>query len=517
MNSLSNEEKLLELAKCKVDIIYFAENYCYINDSQTYETSLFKLWDFQKDFVNLTTTQKRIIVLKGRQLGISWTVALVGLHRILFNNNANVLMLSKGETEAQSLVGKSKFMYERLPTWMRDWRPIKGRSGGNKKELEVEKVNSKDEVTHHGKIMALPATEDAGRSETGSLVIADEWAFHPYASKNWGALNPTIARAGDFIGVSTANGLGNFYHQMWIGAENGKNGFLPIFYGYDEHPDVNEQWYEDKKLEYTDQKLFMQENPRSPMEAFISTGGCIFDLAGLQHISEHLAENPMEIEEMVKRDGFLSTLQNDWSEVKVWRVPIKGHDYVIGADPAGGEQGGDFSAAYVIDASSGEQVASIHGLLDPTAFATILANLAERYNNALVGVERNNHGYAVHMSLKNDMNYGRIYMYRKDRSTGDGDNKEGWPTNVKTKTLMESNLQADISQRSLTVHDMDFVYEAQAYVRKHGKTGAEEGMHDDRVAAMGIALMVKENASRQLHSRPQRRSHGKKHFRTRRR
>lgn len=517
MKELDNDEKLVELAKCREDIIYFSENYCYINDSQTYETFLFKLWDFQKDFIHQTKTQKRIIILKGRQLGVSWTSALIGLHRILFNNNANVLMLSKGETEAQSLVGKSKFMYERLPQWMQDWRPTKGRSGGNKKELEVEKVNSEGIVTHHAKIMALPATEDAGRSETGSLVIADEWAFHPYAGKNWAALNPTIARGGDFIGVSTANGLGNFYHMMWIDAENGKNGFLPIFLGYDVHPDADEQWYEDKKKEYQDVKLFMQENPRSPMEAFISTGGCIFDLPGLQHISENLAENPMDIHEVDIRDGYLATLQSNWPEIKVWRPPIKGHAYVIGADPAGGEQGGDYSAAYVLDATSGEQVAAVHGLLDPTAFATVLSNIAERYNNALLGVERNNHGYAVHGSLKNDMSYGRIYMHRKDRSSGEGDNKEGWPTNVKTKTLMESHLQAEISQRTLNIHDMDFVFEAQAYIRKNGKTGAEEGMHDDRVAAMGIALMVMEHGTRQLHHRPRRRTSGKKHFRTRRR
>lgn len=504
----------MEIAKCKEDVIYFIEKYCYINDTQTYETFRFKLWDFQKDFIKDTTKNKRVIVLKGRQLGISWTVAGIGLHRMLFFNNANVLMLSKGETEAQTLVGKSKFMYEHLPKWVQEWRPVKGRSGGNKKELEVEKRNSNDRITHHGKISALPATEDAGRSETGSLVIADEWAFHPYAEKNWGAINPTIARGGDFIGVSTANGLGNFYHKVWMAAERNENGFIPLFFGYDVHPDADEEWYESKKREYTDHKLFQQENPRSPLEAFISTGGCIFDLSGLQYLSEHISTEPMDVEDILKVDGYLSDVIRKWPEVKVWKTPIRGHEYIIGADPAGGEDGGDYSAAYVFDANSREQVASVHGLLDPTAFATILSSVAERYNNSLIGVERNNHGYAVHVALKEVMNYGNIYRYKKDRQTKQGDNKDGWPTNVLTKTLMESKLQSEIAERTLQIHDMNFIYEAQAYIRKNGKTGAEQGMYDDRVSALGVSLMIMEGQRKNV-SAPKRRSHGKKHFKTR--
>lgn len=34
---------------------------------------------------------------------------------------------------------------------------------------------------------------------------------------------------------------------------------------------------------------------------------------------------------------------------------------------------------------------------------------------------------------------------------------------------MESRLQTEIAQRSLTARDMDFVYEAQSYIRKGQK------------------------------------------------
>ncbi len=105
-------------------------------------------------------------------------------------------------------------------------------------------------------------------------------------------------------------------------------------------------------------------------------------------------------------------------------------------------------------------------------------------------------------------------MYKKDRRTKEGDNKEGWPTNIKTKTLMESKLQSEVSERTLNIHDINFIFEAQAYIRKGGKTGAETGMHDDRVIALGITLMILEDHKKVMH-RPKRRAHGTKHFKTR--
>lgn len=513
-------EKALEFFKCKDDIKYFAENYIYINDPQTYSTFKFEAWDFQNELFDTFDKYNKTIVLKGRQLGVSWCVDIFALHRVMFFNNSNVLILSKREDEAQQMVAKIKFMYNHLPEWMRAERPIHGRDGGNKKEMILEKKDSRGQLVHRGRVLALPATKDAGRSETASIVIADEWAFHKYAEENWTAISPTIDSGGKFIGVSTANGLGNFYYKQWKSAERGGNGFEAVFLSYDLRPGRDEVWYEETKRGYRDEKLFHQEYPRSPMEAFITTGGCIFDLEGLQFLADNVCKEPMKFEALTKNMG-IAELVKQWPEVKVWHLPRLGAKYVIGSDPAGGDAGSDFSAAYVLDILSNEQVASIHGRIDPNNFAGLVAQLAELYNNALVIVERNNHGYAVHDALKNQYNYNNIFTYKKDRQFSDGDNKVGMPSNSKTKPIMETHLQVKLRERQLTVYDLDFVFEAQSYVRKgNGRTGADsDDEFDDRVSAMMLAVMAMEHGgvSKARAAGHQVRTKVAGHFRTRHR
>ena len=59
---------------------------------------------------------------------------------------------------------------------------------------------------------------------------------------------------------------------------------------------------------------------------------------------------------------------------------------------------------------------------------------------------------------------------------------------------------------------MEFVYEAQSYIRKGQKTGAEGSGHDDRVSSMGVALMAKDLSFIASKNRPRRKQVIKKHF-----
>jgi hypothetical protein len=490
-----------EVQKCRTDAAYFIQNYCYINNPQTFKTFLFKFWDFQGDILDAFLHSKRVVILKARQLGVSWMVAAYALWMALFHDNANVLILSQKEDLAQDLLSKVKFMNDRLPEWLT--QPV------GQENLKLLEFYSK---RFHSQIKALPATKEAGRSETASVVICDEHSFHPYAQENFAAVGPTIDAGGQFISVSTANGLGNFYYKLWKEAETSINGFTPLFLPYDSRPERRvEGWYEEHLKNYTgDPKLFQQEYPRNPMEAFISTGGCIFDLEGLQYIAEEQCTDPLTPDDVAKLRGEPRVLQymNQYPHlIKFWKLPRNGRTYVLGADPAGGGSDGDFSAAMVVDVVTGEHLASLHGRLDPDSFAGHLVTVAEIYNNALIAVERNQHGYGVHSALTNAYSYGNIYKYPDDK-------KEGWPTNQKTKGVMNSKLQQLVRDRELQTPEMEFIYEAQSYVQRNNKVGAEEGMHDDRVVAMGIAQMALEKAQRPARARH--RVTQTKHFKRRR-
>jgi len=67
----------------------------------------------------------------------------------------------------------------------------------------------------------------------------------------------------------------------------------------------------------------------------------------------------------------------------------------MGVDPAGGGSDGDFACAQVIERASGMQCAELQGHFPPSELAARVALIARDYNQALVAVERNNHGHAV--------------------------------------------------------------------------------------------------------------------------
>ena len=83
--------------------------------------------------------------------------------------------------------------------------------------------------------------------------------------------------------------------------------------------------------------------------------------------------------------------------------------------------------------SNGVQCAELHGHYSINELAARVAMLARQYNDALVAVERNNHGYAVLVSLTMGQGYTNLYQ------TG---GQPGWVTNVVTRPRMLENFAA---------------------------------------------------------------------------
>lgn len=81
---------------------------------------------------------------------------------------------------------------------------------------------------------------------------------------------------------STANGEGNFYQEEWERANlepnrDGKraSAYTPRFFGWSEF--YSKEWIEEKKLEFPDERMFKQEYPDNPDEAFIASGTPYFN------------------------------------------------------------------------------------------------------------------------------------------------------------------------------------------------------------------------------------------------
>ena len=111
-----------EYMKSAADPAYFARKYSYISHPQRGRI-LFNLYPFQDKVLKLFSRDDFSLILKSRQLGISTLVSLYCLWLMLFNKNVNILVICTKTDTAKNMVTKVKFMYENLPSWMKQGKP----------------------------------------------------------------------------------------------------------------------------------------------------------------------------------------------------------------------------------------------------------------------------------------------------------------------------------------------------------------------------------------------------------
>lgn len=185
-----------------------------------------------------------------------------------------------------------------------------------------------------------------------------------------------------------------------------------------------------------------------------------------------------------------SVTANPDDPLRVWEIPSVACRYVIGADVAEGLDHGDWSCAQVLNIHTGGLDASWHGHIPPDEFADVLAMLGSWFNNALVGVEANNHGLTTVTALRN-LRYRAIYRRRSvDRISNKSSDQLGWLTTRTSKPLMIDELAMALKSEELGIHDKGTIAELLTYVRN--ERGQMSGSpHDDRVMALAIANQMR--------------------------
>lgn len=177
---------------------------------------------------------------------------------------------------------------------------------------------------------------------------------------------------------------------------------------------------------------------------------------------------------------------HDWF-VRIWQLPRHDRGYIIGADVAEGLDHGDYSAAHVLDARTGAQVAVWHGHTPADVFGDELAMLGKFYNGALIGVEANNHGLTTVTRLR-QLGYPNLYRDRKvDEITKKVTLKYGWYTTRITKPLIIDGLDQAMREQSITLYDKRTIAELRTYVRDE-KAKMHGSPHDDLVISLAIAV-----------------------------
>lgn len=217
----------------------------------------FHLWPAQHDALATIQAAPQVIILKARQLGISWLVIAYALWMCLYHSGKTVMVFSKDQSSANEMVRRAKGIFNRLKS-----KPT---------DLTVDNVTTIG-WSNGSRIMSFAATEDAGSSFTASLTIIDEFAKMHFASELYTSVKPTISDGGKMIIVSTAKGEDNPFHQLWNAALKGLNSFKPIFLPWQSRPTRTAAWYATEEANAISPAHHKQEYPGTPDEAFVSIG-----------------------------------------------------------------------------------------------------------------------------------------------------------------------------------------------------------------------------------------------------
>lgn len=234
------------------------------------------------------TGRVRALILKGRQQGCSTYVGGRYYHRTTHSRGIRAFILTHEDAATQNLFEMVNRYHENCPSLV---RPSTG--AANAKELFFDRLDS-------GYKIGTAGTKGVGRSSTVQLFHGSEVAFWPNAESHAaGVLQAVPDEPGtEVILESTANGLGNFFHQKWRDAESGIGDFIAVFvpwfwqdeyrkavppgfaldeeergyrdvYGLD---DEQMAWRRNKVAELKDASLFKQEYPATAAEAFQMSG-----------------------------------------------------------------------------------------------------------------------------------------------------------------------------------------------------------------------------------------------------
>lgn len=474
-------------------------------------------WEWQQATLNSWVDNPKTIILKARQLGITWLAGLYALHMVQFRPGSRTLIFSIKETEASKAVGRIWDMRESLPTFLRTGEVLKPTRGARPStELVIRHDDGRV-----SSVIAFASSKAAGHGETAALVILDEFSRQEYASDTWKAVLPTASKGGRIVTISTGNGVssvtrqgdvaGNFFHWLWTNAD--ENNIEKEFLAWDRHPNRDEDWYtlNANPLPAADRG---EQYPRDENEAFILTGDPYFDREALMDYRDNRKRTPLY------RFDFVSVNQRKARAVKhplgkIWmfELPNPMVKYAIALDTATG-RGEDYSSATVIDLSTMAFVARFHGRMEGIEMAEQLHFLGKLYNTAIIAVEAaGGFGEPVILSLRSDKHgrpkYPKLYRHRQETRPDSPQMKTyGYPVNTKTRPLLLTQLELALRERAIPYMDTDTINEYQTFVHRNTNPSprAQEGCNDDRVMSDAIAVDLYRQLGVQP-SRKRRRSH----------
>lgn len=457
----SRNGQINEIIKCGKEPVYFMNKYLKIQHPLKGLIS-FKTFPFQDDCITDFNDHRFNIILKSRQLGLSTLVAAYAVWQAAFYKEKNILIIATKLAVAQNFIRKVKTYIKSMPNWLL----VPEITANNKQQVEF---------SNGSQIKAVPTSEDAGRSEALSLLIVDEAAFVRNFDELWMGLYPTLSTGGRAILLSTPNGVGGQYHEIYTKAERKENEFNAIKLMWDVHPERDDEWFS-KEIKNMSQKQVSQEL----LCDFASSGDTFLSSDILEKI-RILTKEPIE----KSGPGY-----NVW----YWEYPIAEANYVLSADIARGDSG-DYSTFHVINTKDMSISSEFKGKMPPDQFASLVYDIARRFNNAMVCPENNAYGYTMLVKL-HDLGYKNIY-FSSDKEKysylyGEGSNigKAGFNTNKESRDKILANFEEALRNGKIKTYSHRLYSELKTFIWNGNKITAMKGYNDDLIMSLAIGCWL---------------------------
>lgn len=436
----------------------------------------------------------RVLILKWRQLWITTDACISWIDTVCMRPNQNYVITAHEQDKQQEIFDKVKFAYDNIPdVKMVDWkRWVKPKSiyytkskivlkhwNNNKSKIQVL-LNSRSWTLSHRHITEIAFRDDAEDMMTWSL--------------------PSVPLTADVISETTANWVGNFFHQL---RENNYNNpdwaWDCIFLAWYWWPQysiplgpwevielprelnhlnniITHKWVpltdEQKKRYIMQWKLFwrkvFQEYPSTPEEAFLNTWDTVIDKERIEELKPH---TPKVISEPMK-----------W--LRIYRNPDEDEDkvYFRWVDTATWSEKWDFSCIEIRDKNY-KLYAHLYAKIPAEELVRYMDYLWNKwYISANMWVERNGVGMATITEAKHYPWHEYIYNSVETDSKTMRPSKKYWIFTGTNRKGMIENLVWLIRNKDITEFDDRTISEMYKFIYATGqRPEAMKWCHDDAI------------------------------------
>jgi len=260
------------------------------------------------DRIEMEDRPVRLIILKARQMGFSTYIQARLFGATCLSSGVHAFTVGNKKSTTKNLMNMCRrYLGNLIFKPQMDEEAKTGLVFAHDSSLTIETARAGDET---------------GRSAMAHMVHLSELAFYPDPEA---ALTAVLQIQGDGPGTwtiveSTANGAGNFFHQLWLDAEEGRNDFIPLFFPWFEDPEYRmeipdgsrsefEKSLNDEEKELLNRfeldleqlfwrrwairnkcrnsiEVFHQEYPSTAEEAFLHSGAPVFDIKRIMELEK---------------------------------------------------------------------------------------------------------------------------------------------------------------------------------------------------------------------------------------